>query len=199
MLTQVAIDELVPLIEAHVPAQALAAYALIVHRREPSTREIADHFGVSRQTARAWACDLVAIGVVEKWRDGRDSRYRRTRTKTLSVRLRSDGRAKRCATPWCRRLNPAGTHCPACKQRHGRKDRAWHSKVKRLLREGMAPHAIHARLAREGVVAPVWDHTPEGQTQTVEGIVSLGLRLELLGPEWKKRQQEALSGGGDGW
>jgi hypothetical protein len=71
----------------------------------------------------------------------------------------------------------------------------------RLLRKGKSPMQVRAALIKEaedrGVTwhFSIWDFTPPGQDLKAPGIVSRGLMLGLLGPEWRDRQ-EAHAGGG---
>ncbi len=190
------------LLEARVPAQALAVALFLLWREEmerpaPNAADIAVHFGVKRQTAMAWANDLETLGLAKRERDGRRIGYRLNCPVRLQVPRRDDGKVARCAVRTCRRPTSSGTWCPRHKQTVGRKDRQWWRRAEHLLRQGISPVKAVTMLHREGFRdAHMWDLVPEEGALKQPGIVSRGLMLGLLDDDWAERQKEYFSGGG---
>ena len=159
------------------------------------------HFGVSRRCVWLWVRDLEAIGAVKRTRQGRrGTLVTLFGEQVFTLKRKPDGSLVRCrvcgVAVKAQAVGGTGDLCAEHKQTAGRSDAPWIEAAHKLYRKGMRnPNAIHARLAREGYVAPVADYLLEGREKCMPGLISWGIKWGYLDAEtWGRIHRERLAG-----
>jgi hypothetical protein len=192
--------ELERIARAGLPPAVLGFWAwLYAHGGACNTAEAAQALGVDKKTIWRYARDLEAIGSLVRRGAGPSTVCVLLHgQKNVTVKRNKDGRWQRCqvcaVVVKAMEVGGTGVYCPTHKQTHARADSAWWVPAEKLLRKGLSPIAVTAKLGRQGVRAPLCDYLIDGREKRMPGLITRARRAGLLGDEWDEYHRNLSAG-----